>query len=198
MKTPKTVIVKYNAGNVRSVLFALERIGVQATVTDDRHEIAAADRVLFPGVGEASSAMAYLRERGLDALLTSLTQPVLGICLGMQLMCASSEEGDTNCLDIFPARVRRFVSDTLKVPQTGWNDIYDLHSPLLAGVGEGSFVYFVHGYYVEHCRETIATADYTGPYSAAIQRDNFYAVQFHPEKSGAVGRRILENFIFNL
>jgi glutamine amidotransferase len=176
----------------------LERLGVRAAVTDDPGEITAADRVIFPGVGEASSAMAYLRERGLDALLPSLGQPVLGICLGMQLMCLSSEEGDTDCLGIFPARVRRFTSGALKVPQIGWNDIYELRSPLMTGVGDGAFVYFVHGYYVEHCAETIATADYTGPYSAALRKDNFYAVQFHPEKSGAAGRRILENFIFNI
>ena len=194
---PHTVIVKYNAGNVRSVLYALERLGVEAVVTDDPMRIGSADRVIFPGVGEASSAMVWLRERGLDKVLVELRQPVLGICLGMQLMCASSEEGDAECLGIFPGRVRRFnpVSG-LKVPQTGWNDIYDLRSPLFEGVGEHSFVYFVHGYYVELCEDTVATADYGGPYSAALSRGNFHAVQFHPERSGAVGHRILQNFIF--
>ena len=195
---PRTVIVKYNAGNVRSVLCALERLGVGASVTDDPHEIAAADRVVFPGVGEASSAMVYLRERGLDKAIVSLEQPVLGICLGMQLMCRRSEEGGTDCLGIFPVGVKRFVSDTLKVPQTGWNDIYDLRSPLFEGLDERSFVYFVHGYYVEMCANTVATADYTQPYSAALQKGNFHAVQFHPERSGAVGHKILHNFIFNI
>ena len=193
---PDTVIVKYNAGNVRSVLYALERLGVKATVTDDPALIGSADRVIFPGVGEASSAMVYLRERGLDGVIAGLRQPVLGICLGMQLMCEGSEEGDAGCLGIFPGRVRRFVSDTLKVPQTGWNDIYNLRSPLFEGVGEHSFVYFVHGYYVELCENTIATANYIAPYSAALSRGNFHAVQFHPERSGAVGHRILQNFIF--
>ena len=198
MKTPKTVIVKYNAGNVRSVLYALERLDVSAVVSDDTHAIRNADRVIFPGVGEASSAMAYLRERGLDQLIVSLRQPVLGICLGLQLMCRSSEEGGTDCLGIFPGRVRRFVSDTHKIPQTGWNDIYDLRSPLFAGIDDHSFVYFVHGYYAERGENTIATADYTRPYSAALQRDNFHAVQFHPERSGGIGHKILENFIFNI
>ena len=214
-KAPRTVIVKYNAGNVRSVLFALERLGVQAVVTDDSRTIAAADRVIFPGVGEASSAMAYLRERGLDKVLTELRQPVLGICLGMQLMCRSSEEGGTEGLGIFPVRVRRFappgvkggatgqeragaahLEQALKIPQIGWNDIRNLRSPLFEGVDEGAFVYFVHGYYAETGDDTTATADYGGVYSAALGRDNFHAVQFHPERSGVVGRRILENFIF--
>ena len=197
MKIPKTVVVKYNAGNIRSVLYALERLGVEAIVTDNPDEIRRAERVIFPGVGEASSAMAYLRERELDKLIVSLRQPVLGICLGMQLLCRSSEEGDADCLGIFPVRVRRFASDTLKIPQTGWNDICNLRFPLFEGVGEHSYVYFVHGYYAELCEETIATADYVGPYSAALRKDNFYAVQFHPERSGAAGHRILQNFIFN-
>ncbi len=197
MKTPETVIVKYNAGNVRSVFNALERLGVRAEVTDDPGAIRRAERVIFPGVGEASTAMAYLRERGLDRLIVSLRQPVLGICLGLQLMCRSSEEGGAECLGIFPQHVRRFRSNELKVPQVGWNDVYDLRSPLFEGIGEHSFVYFVHGYYAERGADTIATADYPSPYSAALGRDNFYAVQFHPERSGGAGHRILENFIFN-
>ncbi len=193
----KTVIIKYNAGNVQSVLYALERLGVTAAVTDDADEIAGADRVIFPGVGEASSAMTYLRERGLDGVIASLRQPVLGICLGMQLLCRSSEEGDARCLGIFPERVRRFApAGDLKIPQTGWNDISGLRSPLFEGVAEHAFVYFVHGYYVEQGEYTIATADYGGRYSAALQRDNYYAVQFHPERSGAVGHTILRNFIY--
>ncbi len=198
MKAPRTVIVKYNAGNVRSVIHALERLGVTAVASDIPGEITSADRVIFPGVGEASSAMAHLRERGLDKVIAELKQPVLGICLGMQLMCRSSEEGDAECLGIFPQRVRRFRSDELKVPQVGWNDIFDLQSPLFSGVGEHSFVYFVHGYYVERGGDTIATADYGGEYSAALCSGNFHAVQFHPERSGAVGHRILHNFIFNV
>jgi glutamine amidotransferase len=197
MSAPETVIVKYNAGNVTSVLHALERLGVQATVTDEAREIERAERVIFPGVGEASTAMAYLRERGLDKVIVSLSQPVLGICLGLQLMCHSSEEGEAECLGIFPQRVRRFETAELKVPQIGWNDIYGLRSPLFAGLAEHSFVYFVHGYYAEAGADTIATADYPSAYSAALGRDNFYAVQFHPERSGAVGHRILENFIYH-
>ncbi len=194
----KTVIVKYNAGNVRSVLCALERLGIRAEVSDEPQAIADADRVIFPGVGEASSAMAYLCERGLDKVIIGLRRPVLGICLGMQLMCNSSEESDTECLGILPGRIRRFASDTLKVPQIGWNNIRNLRGPLFEGVEERSFVYFVHGYYAELSADTVATADYGPAYSAALSRDNFHAVQFHPERSGAVGHRILRNFIFNL
>ncbi len=197
MKTPKTVIVKYNAGNVRSVIHALERLGVRAVASDLPGEIASADRVIFPGVGEASSAMEWLRERGLDRVIAGLRQPVLGICLGMQLMCEGSEEGDTECLGIFPVRVRRFDSAAgLKVPQMGWNDLHRMRSPLFEGLDEGAFVYFVHGYYAPLCEATIATADYGGEYSAALGRDNFHAVQFHPERSGAVGHTILRNFIY--
>ena len=194
-KEMKTVIIKYNAGNVCSVLYALERIGVQATVSDNPDEIRNADRVIFPGVGEASTAMAYLQERGLHKLITSLKQPVLGICLGQQLLCHSSEEGNVNCLGIFPQRVKKFNSVLHKIPQMGWNDIYNLKSPLFAGVIEHSFVYFVHGYYVENGDNTIATADYILSYSAAMQKDNFLATQFHPEKSGDIGHKILENFM---
>ncbi len=191
----KVVIIKYNAGNIRSVLFAFERIGVQAIVTDDYEEIRSADRVIFPGVGEASSAMNYLKEKGLDKLICSLTQPVLGICLGMQLMCKHSEENDTNCLGIFDEKVKLFPQKGLKVPQIGWNNISSLKSGLFEGVSDGIYMYFVHSYFVEECDNAIAKTDYVIPYSSAIQKNNFSAVQFHPEKSGEVGQKILENFI---
>ena len=194
----RTVIIKYNAGNVCSVMYALARLGVKAVVSDLPEEILNADKVIFPGVGEASTAMAYLKERGLDKLIVSLQQPVLGICLGQQLMCSFSEEGSADCLGIFPQQVRRFRSDVFKIPQMGWNDIYDLQSPLFAGVEEHAFVYFVHGYYADYGVNTIATVDYILPYSAALQKDNFYATQFHPEKSGDTGHKMLENFIFNI
>ncbi len=192
------VIVKYNAGNVCSVIYALKRLGVQAIVSDNLDEIRNADKVIFPGVGEASTAMAYLKERNLDKLIISLRQPVLGICLGQQLMCSYSEEGNVDCLGIFPQEVKKFHSEVHKIPQMGWNDIYKLKSPLFSGINEHSFVYFVHGYYVECGVDTIATADYILPYSAALQKDNFFATQFHPEKSGNIGHKILENFIFNI
>jgi imidazole glycerol-phosphate synthase subunit HisH len=192
----KVVIIKYNAGNIRSVLFALERIGVNAIVTDDHEEIRSADRVIFPGVGEASSAMQYLKDHGLDKLICSLKQPVLGICLGMQLMCSFSEENDTECLGIFDQKVRRFPETSgFKIPQIGWNNIINLKSKLLEGVAENSYMYFVHSYFVESCENAIAKTNYIIEYSSAIQKNNFYAVQFHPEKSGEVGQRILENFI---
>lgn len=192
----KTVIIKYNAGNIRSVLFALERIGVNAIVTDDHEAIRRADRVIFPGVGEASSAMQYLQQNGLVEVIRSLTRPVLGICLGMQLMCAFSEENNTPCLGIFDQHVRRFPKEeSFKVPQIGWNTFRNLQSTLLAGIEEDSFVYFVHGYYVESCNHAIATTEYIQPYTSAMQQDNFYAVQFHPEKSGDVGEQILRNFM---
>jgi imidazole glycerol phosphate synthase, glutamine amidotransferase subunit len=191
----KVVIIKYNAGNIRSVLFALERIGVNAIVTDDYDEIRSADRVIFPGVGEASSAMKYLSEKGLDKLICSLKQPVLGICLGMQLMCAHSEENDTTCLGIFDQKVKRFEETGLKIPQIGWNNITDLKSPLFKGIEEDSYMYFVHSYFVENCANAIAKTDYVEVYSSAVHKDNFYAVQFHPEKSGVAGQKILENFI---
>lgn len=190
------VIIKYNAGNIRSVLFALERIGVQAVVTDDHEIIRNADKVIFPGVGEASSAMQYLKERGLDETIKALKQPVLGICLGMQLMCSFSEENNTECLGIFEQKVLKFPeNEGLKVPQIGWNNITQLKSPLFEGVNEDAYMYFVHSFYVENCADAIAMTDYTRPYSAGIQQDNFFAVQFHPEKSGDAGQRILENFI---
>lgn len=196
----QVAIIKYNAGNIRSVLFALERLGVEATVTDDHDAIRGASHVIFPGVGAANSAMPYLQEHGLDQLLISLTQPFLGICLGMQLMCRHTEEGDTDCLGIFDIGVRKFpaldaAGSRLKTPHMGWNSLYDLNSPLLHGVNEGDFVYFVHSYYAEMSKQTIATCNYGIPFSAALQKDNFYGVQFHPEKSAGPGEQILKNFL---
>lgn len=192
-----TVIVKYNAGNIQSVLYAMERIGAEAVVTDDHALIRAADRVIFPGVGEASTAMNYLRERGLNQLLRELTQPVLGICLGMQLMCAHSEENDTECLGIFAEPVKKFIAGNsgLKVPQIGWNQVTDTRSRIFDNIPEGSYFYFVHSFYAAIGEHTIGTTDYTLPYSSALHRDNFYGVQFHPEKSAAAGEQLLKNFI---
>lgn len=191
------VIIKYNAGNIQSVLYALERIGLQASVTDDPAQISAADKVIFPGVGEASSAMQYLRERKLDQLILSLRQPVLGICLGMQLMCKYSEENNTECLGIFDEQVKKFMpkDPALKVPQIGWNTISHLKTDLFKGLPENTYCYFVHGYYASKGSDTIAEANYDLSYSAALHKDNFYGVQFHPEKSAAAGERILSNFI---
>ena len=193
----KIAIIKYNAGNIRSVLYALERIGHSALVTDDADEIIKAAKVIFPGVGEASTAMKYLKERNLDTLISSLTQPVLGICLGMQLMCKYSEENDTKCLGIFDEDVKKFKlkSEKLKVPQIGWNSIYDLKTGLFKNVAENSYCYFVHGYYAAKGEHTIAATDYVQPYSSALHKNNFYGVQFHPEKSAASGEQILKNFI---
>lgn len=204
-------IIKYNAGNIRSVLYALERIGHSAIVTDDAKEIRNADKVIFPGVGEASTAMNYLQERNLDKLICSLTQPVLGICLGMQLMCKYSEENDTNCLGIFDEEVRGFspplrviasrakqtrgLVGEAKVPQIGWNSIYDLKTNLFKNVSNKSYCYFVHGYYAAKGEQTIATTNYVQPYSSGLHKDNFYGVQFHPEKSAAVGETIIANFL---
>ncbi|MBP1664368.1 MAG: imidazole glycerol phosphate synthase subunit hisH [Bacteroidetes bacterium] len=188
-------ILKYNAGNIRSVLFALQRLDIEASVTDDHEELMSADKVIFPGVGEASSAMQYLQDKNLDKLIVQLKQPVLGICLGMQLMCSYSEENSTNCLGIFEQQVRKFSDTDFKVPQIGWNNIYNLSSPLFTGINEKEYMYFVHGYYVEKCAQSIATTDYTLEYSAALQKNNFYAVQFHPEKSGNAGQQILQNFL---
>lgn len=192
-----TVIIQYNAGNIQSVLYALERLGVTATVTDNLEAIQAADKVIFPGVGEASTAMQYLQERGLDQVIKNLKQPVFGICLGMQLMCAYSEENNTNCLGIFEAQVKLFkpVDATVKVPQIGWNTIANLKTDLFKGVKEDSFAYFVHGYYAALGEHTIATTNYVQPYSSALQKDNFYGVQFHPEKSAIVGEQIIQNFL---
>lgn len=193
----KVVIVKYNAGNIRSVINACKRIGIDAILTDDPEEIRSADKVIFPGQGEASTTMQYLRERGLDKVILSLKQPVLGICIGMQLLCRHSEEQDTDCLGIFDVDVKRFVpkSHEDKVPQMGWNQIYDTKTELYAGFEKPEFVYFVHSYYVPLCEDTIATTDYVQPYSSSLHKGNFYATQFHPEKSGSIGERILKNFI---
>lgn len=194
----KIVIIKYNAGNIRSVLFALERIGAEAEVTDDPEQIHGADKVIFPGVGEASSAMQYLKERKLDRLILDLRQPVLGICLGMQLLCSHSEENNTECLGVFSEKIKKFIpvkDEPLKVPQMGWNNIYDLKSELYTGVPENSYCYFVHGYYAALGETTISKTDYVQPYSSGLHSNNFYGVQFHPEKSAAAGERILKNFI---
>ena len=190
-------IVQYNAGNIQSVLYALERLGVSATVTDDPALIQASDRVIFPGVGEASTAMAYLKERNLDQLIVALKQPVLGICLGMQLMCKHSAENDTNCLGIFEEQVLAFkaTEKTTKVPQIGWNNITNLKTDLFNGVPENSYTYFVHGYYAGIGTGTIATTDFIQPYSSGLHKNNFYGVQFHPEKSAAVGEQIIQNFL---
>ncbi|MEO8415268.1 MAG: imidazole glycerol phosphate synthase subunit HisH [Ginsengibacter sp.] len=196
----KIAIIKYNAGNVQSVLYALQRLGVNAIVTDNPKEIAGADKVIFPGVGHAASAMDYLQKMNLDKLIISLQQPVLGICLGLQLLCRASEEGNTKCLGIFDATVRKFdnslqTENPFKIPHMGWNNIYNLRSRLFTGVKENSFVYFVHSYYAELSTQTIATSDYIIPFSAAIQKDNFYGVQFHTEKSAEAGIQIISNFL---
>lgn len=191
------VIIKYNAGNVQSVQFALQRLGISAHVTDNHEEIMAADKVIFPGVGNAFSAMENLKEKQLDKLIPKLTKPVLGICVGMQLLCNRSEENNTKGLGIINLEVKKFVSDKkeFKIPQVGWNTIEHLSSPLFQGIKEESFVYYVHSYFVESGRETIATTNYIIPYSAAIQKDNFYGVQFHTEKSADTGEMILNNFL---
>lgn len=190
-----TVIIKYNAGNVQSVLFALERIGLNAVLSDDAEIISKADKVIFPGVGEAGSAMNYLKEKNLDKVIKELKQPVLGICLGMQLLCTHSEESDTECLGIFDEKVKLFPLDkNHKVPHVGWNKIYDLKSPLLKNCKE-DYVYYVHSYYVEIGAHTIAKTNYIIPFSASIHKNNFYACQFHPEKSSSIGETILQNFI---
>ncbi|HEU5051791.1 MAG TPA: imidazole glycerol phosphate synthase subunit HisH [Hanamia sp.] len=199
----KVAIIKYNAGNVQSVLYALQRLSIDAKVTDDHHEIKAADKVIFPGVGHAASAMEYLKKRKLDKLIISLQQPVLGICLGLQLLCKSSEEGNTRCLGIFNTEVRKFDDSVfqnknlvpVKIPHMGWNTINHLSSNLMKGVPDDSYVYFVHSFYAEVCDETVATTNYIQPFSAALHKDNFYGVQFHTEKSAQVGEKILSNFL---
>lgn len=191
----RVVVIKYNAGNIRSVDFALKRVGVNALFTDNHEAIRSADRVIFPGVGEASSAMQYLRERKLDQVIVGLRQPVLGICLGMQLMCSHSEENNTTCFGIFNQKVMRFPELGMKIPKIGWDTIYNLTSDLFNAISEEEYMYFVHGYYVEKCDHSIALTNYGIEYSAAIQKNNFTAVQFHPEKSGKMGQKILENFL---
>jgi glutamine amidotransferase len=191
----KIAIVKYNAGNIQSVINAVRRFGHEPMATDRGNELQGADKVIFPGVGEASSAMAYLRSKNLDVAIRSLKQPVLAICLGMQLLCKHSDENDTECLGILPYGVHGFPSDGIKVPHTGWNNISSLKSVLFANVAENSRVYFVHSYFVGKTEETIADTTYGPEFSAAVQHGNFYGVQFHPEKSGPVGATILENFL---
>jgi imidazole glycerol-phosphate synthase subunit HisH len=190
----KVAVIKYNAGNIRSVGFALERMGIIAEITDDFDYIRAADKVIFPGVGEAGTTMKFLRSKGLDKLLPELKQPVLGICLGQQLMCSHSEEGNTDCIGIFDVPVVKFPP-LLKVPHMGWNSLFDLKGDIFKGIPADSFVYFVHSYYVPICDFTVATCDYINNFSAALQKDNFFATQFHPEKSGDTGQKILKNFI---
>ncbi len=193
----EVAIVKYNAGNIYSVVNALKRMGIEPLLTDDPELLKKADRVLFPGQGEAKGAMEYLKARGLDAVIRDLKQPVFGICVGQQLLCKHSEEGDVDCIGIFDTPVVRFRPERHedKVPCMGWNKLYDTKSPLMEGLGDDPYVYFVHSYYVPVCEETIATADYILPYSASMHKDNFYTCQFHPEKSGTVGERILKNFL---
>jgi glutamine amidotransferase len=190
----KIVIINYGAGNIQSIMFAIERLGFKAVLSNNPQEIQAAEKVIFPGVGEASYAMRKLQESGLDSLIPNLKQPVLGICLGMQLMCNSSEEGDTKGLGIFDVDVIKFTPK-VKVPQMGWNQIYDLKSDLFKGILENEFMYLVHSFYAPNCAEAIATTNYELEYASALQKDNFYGTQFHPEKSGAVGEKILENFL---
>ena len=190
----KIVIIDYGAGNIQSIKFAIKRLGYEAMLSDNPEEIKQADRVIFPGVGEASSAMAKLRASGLDCLIPKLTQPVLGICLGMQLMCKGSEEGNTKGLGIFDVDVVKFP-ESVKVPQIGWNEISNLKSGLFTSIPENSHIYLVHSYYAPVGEDTIAVSEYALPYSAALGRDNFYGTQFHPEKSSSVGAQILKNFL---
>ena len=193
----KVAVVKYNAGNIRSVDYALKRLGVEAVITADKEELQSADKVIFPGVGEAETTMNHLKATGLDELIKNLRQPVFGICLGMQLMCRYSEEGEVDCLNIFDVNVKRFVPQKHedKVPHMGWNTIGKTNSKLFEGFTEEEFVYFVHSFYVPTCDFTAATTDYIHPVSAALHKDNFYATQFHPEKSGKTGEKILTNFL---
>ncbi len=187
-------IVNYGAGNIKSIQFAFQRLGYDAVLTNDPNELIKADKVIFPGVGEASSAMKKLKESGLDTIIPQLQQPVLGICLGMQLMCKHTEEGNTDGLGIFDVDVKRF-SNQVKVPQMGWNTVRNLKSDLFKGISEGDYMYLVHSYYAENCDEAIATSDYEIEYASALENDNFFGVQFHPEKSSKVGERLLQNFL---
>ena len=190
----KIVIINYGAGNIKSIQFAFKRLGFDAVLSNNPEEIKAADKVIFPGVGEASSAMQKLKESGLDLLIPQLKQPVLGICLGMQLMCKSTEEGHTKGLGVFDVEVKRF-SNIVKVPQMGWNTINNLQSDLFKEIKDNEFMYLVHSFYVEQCQEAISTTNYDVEYASALQKDNFYGVQFHPEKSGKEGEKILKNFL---
>lgn len=198
-KSMKVVLIKYNAGNVQSVLYALERLGVEAELTDDVEKISAADRVIFPGQGEASSAMAYLKERNLDQVIRNTKQPFLGICLGLQLLCTHSEENDTDCLGIFPIKVKRFIpsgSGQEKVPHVGWNSLENLvDNPLFKDLPESKFMYYVHSYYAELGEHTLATTSYIHDFTAILHRDNYWAIQAHPEKSSTLGEKLLENFL---
>ncbi|WP_458626646.1 imidazole glycerol phosphate synthase subunit HisH [Winogradskyella sp. PC D3.3] len=190
----KLSIVNYGAGNIKSIQFAFQRLGYDAILTDSPEEIITSDKVIFPGVGEASSAMIKLKQSGLDQLIPTLKQPVLGICLGMQLMCSHSEEGDTTGLGIFDVNVKRF-SNNVKVPQMGWNTISNLKSDLFKGIKEKEYMYLVHSYYAEQCEASIATSDYELEYASALENDNFFGVQFHPEKSSKAGEQLLKNFL---
>lgn len=187
-------IVNYGAGNIKSIQFAFQRLGYNAILSDEPEELLNADKVIFPGVGEASSAMKMLKESGLDSLIPQLNQPVLGICLGMQLMCNYTEEGNTKGLGIFNTNVKRF-SNSVKVPQMGWNTVKNLKSDLFKNITEGDYMYLVHSYYAKYCDETIATSDYEVEYSSALENENFFGVQFHPEKSGKTGEKLLKNFL---
>lgn len=190
-------IIKYNAGNIYSVDYALKRLGIEPVITADKEVLRKADKIIFPGQGEAGTTMRYLKENRLDELIKDLKQPVLGICIGMQLLCRISEEGNTGCLGVFDAPVLRFLPEKQedKIPHMGWNNLTNLKSGLYKGLSEGDFVYFVHSYYVPANEYTVAVTDYIQPFSASIHKDNFYATQFHPEKSGAVGEKILRNFL---
>ncbi len=190
----KTIIIKYNAGNIQSVAFALERLGVKPVITDNPEIISKADKVIFPGVGQASTTMNYLRQSKLNTLIPSLTQPFLGICLGMQLMCNYSMEGNTPCLGVFDELIQKFPPAN-KIPHVGWNQISNLQGPLFKGLTENSNVYFVHSYYADQSQYSIAECNYIKPFSAALQKNNFFATQFHPERSGKTGEIILKNFI---
>ncbi|WP_114491233.1 imidazole glycerol phosphate synthase subunit HisH [Candidatus Ulvibacter alkanivorans] len=190
----QVVIIDYGAGNIKSLQFALQRLGCEAIVSSASETIGTADKVIFPGVGNAGSAMKMVKAKGLDQLIPALTQPVLGICLGMQLLCKATEEGDTDGLDVFSSEVKRF-SNAVKVPQMGWNTVTKLRTNLFKGISEGEFMYLVHSYYVPKCEEAIAITHYETDYASALNKDNFYGVQFHPEKSSVAGSRILENFL---
>lgn len=196
LKMKKVAIIKYNAGNVMSVMYALDRIGVEYTLTADKETIQSSDYVIFPGVGEASTAMQSLRETGLDQVIPGLTQPFLATCVGMQLLCSHSEEGDVECLGVFDMPVLKFPTAAgFKIPQTGWNNLVNLNSPMLKGIPEGSYVYFNHSFYVPLCSYTAAETDYLVRYSSILQKDNFFACQFHSEISGDVGEQLFKNFL---